>query len=76
MATRTTLQKQIDRLFNKLEAMEKEFDALHEKKVAAVKARRFIEADRIIDRLHEMQDAYWEVHARYCTLIDEFEAMA
>ena len=44
MATRTTLQKQIDRLFNKLEAMEKEFDALHEKKVAAVKARSFIEA--------------------------------
>ena len=76
MKTRTRLQKQIDRLFNKLESMEKEFDALHEKKVAAVKACRYIEADRIIDRLHEMQDAYWAVHAEYSTLIDEFEALA
>lgn len=76
MTTRAKLQKQIDRLFNKLESMEKEFDALHEKKVAAVKARSFIQADRIIDKLHEMQDAYWEVHAEYSRLIDEFEALA
>lgn len=76
MKTRTNLQKQIDRLFNKLETMEKEFDALHEKKVAAVKARNFIEADSIIDELHRMQDAYKEVHAEYSNLIDEFEALA
>lgn len=45
----------IDRQLDDLEA---KFDRLHAQKVAAVKAKNIAEADRIIDRLHDMQDEY------------------
>lgn len=41
-----------------LDDLEANFDRLHAQKVAAVKAKNIAEADRIIDRLHDMQDEY------------------
>ena len=43
---------------SQLDDLEANFDRLHAQKVAAVKAKRIAEADRIIDRLHDMQDEY------------------
>lgn len=41
-----------------LDDLEANFDRLHAQKVEAVKAKNIAEADRIIDRLHDMQDEY------------------
>lgn len=43
---------------SQLDDLEANFDRLHTQKVAAVKAKNIAEADRIIDRLHDMQDEY------------------
>ena len=56
------LEEMIAGIDNQLDDLEANFDRLHAQKVEAVKAKRIAEADRIIERLHDMQtntEALW-----------------
>ena len=52
------LEEMIAGIDNQLDDLEAYFDRLHAQKVEAVKAKRIAVADRIIKRLHDMQDEY------------------
>ncbi len=52
------LEEMIAGIDYQLDVLEANFDRLHAQKVEAVKAKRIAEADRIIERLHDMQDEY------------------
>ena len=52
------LEEMIAGIDSQLDDLEANFDRLHAQKVEAVKAKRIAEADRIIEKLHDMQDEY------------------
>lgn len=58
------LEEMIAGIDYQLDVLEANFDRLHAQKVEAVKAKRIAEADRIIEKLHDMQD-------ECCGLINE-----